>query len=97
MKKIPFKNKKKIEKETNKKVSQKLITPNEKKVKLTPEEIEKELIKFDFTIKYGPFKGITRKERFERAKRFNLGVSDHILNLINSDKRFEWAYFEYLI
>lgn len=101
MNKIPFKSKKKQSSISKKKQTEKINISSEnknqnKKSNLTEEEIEAELTRFDFTIKFGPFKGITRKERFERAKRFKLGVDDRILDLINSDKKFEWAHYEYL-
>ena len=99
MNKIPFKSKKKQNNPPKKNKIEKINISNkniEQKASLSQEEIENKLIRFDLTIKFGPFKGITRRERFERAKRFNLGVDDKILDYINSDKKYLWAYFEYL-
>ncbi len=93
MKKILFKDEKIVKYSLCKKNKNKFFLTQ----KFSFEEIERKLIDFDLTQKYGPFKGITRKERFDRAKRFNLNISDKILNLINSNKKFEWAYYENLV
>jgi hypothetical protein len=50
------------------------------------DEIEKKLTKFDLTHNYGPCKGITRLERYERAVRFNLSPPEEIKALITNDE-----------
>ena len=43
---------------------------------------------------YGPFKGITRIERFERAERFNLDPPKYILDYIKLDEKYTWSFYE---
>lgn len=84
------KNKNQSFKKNKSQTKKKIQIKNESKQK-----IEDELRKFDLNIKYGPFKGISRLERFERAKRVNLKPPEYIKDYIISNKNYEWAHYEY--
>lgn len=52
---------------------------------LTSDQIKKQLLSFDLDPKYGPAYGLTRRERFDRAKKLGLEPSDEILRFIEMD------------
>ncbi len=58
-------------------------TKNEVKIAVIAATMaENELRKFDLNPRYGPFVGISRKERFDRALRFGLSPPDCLRELI---------------
>lgn len=67
-------------------ISNKTATPSFLPAKtLTSDQIKKTLLFFDLDPKYGPAYGLTRRERFNRAKKLGLEPSDEILRFIEMD------------
>jgi hypothetical protein len=52
--------------------------------KLNDDDKEKILIKFDLSLNFGPCRGITRTQRYDRAVRLKLNPQVEIKNLITN-------------
>jgi len=60
----------------------------------TLETIETKLKDFDFTISYGPYLGITRKERYDRAVELGLNPPEEILKLLEHPKASQLSHVD---
>ena len=60
------------------------MTQNVNSTTQTPAEVdEQSLRKFDFNTRYGPRCGLTRRERYNRAKKFGLDPPQSIIDALN--------------
>lgn len=67
-----------------------------KRDKMTKDEAERILVKFDLDPSFGPCSGLTRKERFLLAKKLGLNPANNVLDLISTFELFN-SHFDKLL